>query len=245
MVILSNPWVVGIGTGILSGLLVTWLLSLFLSKKKDREFQQQVSSANREVIYAIRSGIPDNALPDQEIVKALIRSTARRHGLEEADLYQQKELTEELIKEVMDSSFLSATKKIEYCTELKLPSTQPEGLVDRAQQIPATEKESRRNDERAESKAEAFRISLIVGVLSGIATALTAFEASLPAITKKVQLLSKLFTYPVTTAFTVLAVAALISGFTERFEVVRFKRWQRESDQLADQSRNDPGQPKP
>jgi hypothetical protein len=115
---LNNVWMVGIGTGILSGLLVTWLLNLFISKKKDREHLQLTSGANREVIYSIRAGIPENTLPTREVIEALINSTARRYSVEPTELYHPKEITEELIKEVMDSSFLSSTKKVEYCTAL-------------------------------------------------------------------------------------------------------------------------------
>jgi hypothetical protein len=118
MGIFNNPWLVGIGTGIVSGLLVAWVLNLFLSKKRDREYRQQVSSANREVIYSIRSSIPEDALPRRETVEALINSTARRYGLDASELYQPKQISEELIKEVMDSSFLSSAKKSEYCDAL-------------------------------------------------------------------------------------------------------------------------------
>ncbi len=64
---LSNAWVIGIITGIVSGLLVTWLLQLFISKKKSREYLQQIATANRELVYSIRSGIPDGILSTREI----------------------------------------------------------------------------------------------------------------------------------------------------------------------------------
>lgn len=115
---LNNAWIVGISTGIVSGLLVTWLLNVFISKKKDREYQQRIAGANREVILSVRAGIPDDNLPAKEVVEALINSTARRYSVQPTELYQPKELAEELIKEVMDSSFLSQAKKIEYCTAL-------------------------------------------------------------------------------------------------------------------------------
>lgn len=115
---LNNAWVVGISTGIVSGLLVTWLLNLLISKKKDREYQQRISAANREVILSVRAGIPNDNLPGREVVEALIHSTARRYNVQPTELYQPKELSEELIKEVMDSSFLTQLKKIEYCTAL-------------------------------------------------------------------------------------------------------------------------------
>jgi hypothetical protein len=115
---LDNAWVVGIGSGIPSGLLVTILLNFTSKRKRDREYQQQISSANREVIFSIRAGIPEGSLPSREVVVALINSTARRYEIESDELYQPREIAEELIKEVMDSSFLSATRKSEYCAAL-------------------------------------------------------------------------------------------------------------------------------
>jgi Flp pilus assembly protein TadB len=66
---MGNAWVVGIVTGIVSGLLVTWLLRVLISKRKTREYKQQLSSANREVIYSIRAGIPEGNMPSGESLR--------------------------------------------------------------------------------------------------------------------------------------------------------------------------------
>jgi len=116
---LSNEWVIGISTGIMSGLLVTRLLQIFIAKKKTKEYRQRIASANREIVYSIRVMIPDDALPTNAVIRALIHSTARRYGVESEELYGPKEIGEELVKEVMDSSFLSSTRKIEYCKSLE------------------------------------------------------------------------------------------------------------------------------
>lgn len=115
---INNAWTVGIATGIASGLLVTWLARFFLSKKDDREYQQKLNGANREVIYAVRQCIPEGPIPARAVIEALAHSTARRYALPLTDLYGPEEIIEELVKEVMDSSFLSAGKKAEYCDQL-------------------------------------------------------------------------------------------------------------------------------
>ena len=124
MTVLTNVWVVGIGTGILSGLLVRMGRAGFLSKRENRKYQK-VIGANREVIYAIRPGIPEGQIPSREVVQALTNSTARRAGVSPSDLYKPNEIAEELIKEVMDSSFLPSAKKSEYCTQLAALRSQP------------------------------------------------------------------------------------------------------------------------
>jgi len=150
--LLNNAWVVGTATGLVSGLLVFWLTSLLISKKKDREYRQQISNANREIVYSIRSGIPEGSLPTREVIEALIHSTARRYEVQSAELYQTLEITEELVKEVMDSSFLSAAKKSEYCAAL-LPLGR--AVVDLSLDFPVL-----RESEIIEMRQERHRIKL-------------------------------------------------------------------------------------
>src|SRR5690348_16326917 len=121
----NNGWVVGTATGVVSGLFVSWVSYLVLTKKEDREYQQKVLAANRDVIFAIRPGIPEGQIPSREIVIALTNATARRYGIPASALYKPAELVEELIKEIMDSSFISSSQKAQYCAELAPLALQP------------------------------------------------------------------------------------------------------------------------
>jgi hypothetical protein len=121
---LSNQWVIGIIEGIISGLIVYFVTKYIFSRGENKEYSQKVLSANHEVIYAIRPSISENHLPTQEIIKNLISSTARKYGIETEDMYSTEQIVDDLIKEVMDSSFISAKTKSEYCDHLltlKLP----------------------------------------------------------------------------------------------------------------------------
>lgn len=117
--LLTNGWVVGIGGGILSGLIVAWLTSTLFSKKDLREIAINTSSANREVLYAIRPEISENSLPTAQVIEALKNATARKYKVESSRLHGTKEIVEELIKEIMDSSFISSAAKKDYCNSLK------------------------------------------------------------------------------------------------------------------------------
>jgi hypothetical protein len=109
---INNPWFIGIATGVIAAGLI-WLVSrLFLSKKDSREYIQKVTSANRDIIIAIRPGISEGQIPSRPILEALINSTVRRYSVSSADLYNPTQVAEELIKEVMDTSFLSSAQKI-------------------------------------------------------------------------------------------------------------------------------------
>ena len=117
--LLNNGWVIGIGGGILSGLIVAWLTRTLFSKKDLRELAVNISSANREVLYAIRPEISENSLPTAEIIESLRNATARKYKVEPERLHGITEIVEELIKEIMDSSFISSSAKKSYCESLK------------------------------------------------------------------------------------------------------------------------------
>jgi hypothetical protein len=136
---INNGWVIGIATSVISGLAVTWVLRIFLSKKEDREYQQKVSAANRDVIYAIRPGIPEGQIPTYDVIVALANATARKYGVSVKELYGPRELMEELMKEVMDSSFLSSAKKAEYCTQLVHIRDEPKIVSDAAMPVANSE----------------------------------------------------------------------------------------------------------
>lgn len=118
MEIFNNPWVVGIAGGILSGLVVAWITRKIFSKRDNREYFQKVHAANQEVLYAIRPGISEEKIPTVEIIKHLISATARKYSVESSSMLTLSEISSELIKEVMDSSFISAQTKQEFCEKL-------------------------------------------------------------------------------------------------------------------------------
>ncbi|WP_444891063.1 hypothetical protein [Microbulbifer sp. DLAB2-AA] len=116
--LLNNGWVIGVGGGILSGLFVTWLTRTLFSKKDQKELAINISSANREILYAIRPEISENELPSFEVVDALKNATARKYKIEPERLFSTTQIIEELIKEIMDSSFISSATKKSYCEAL-------------------------------------------------------------------------------------------------------------------------------
>jgi len=115
---LNGPWVVGIGGGILSGILVSVIFRLLFSGRDSREYVQKLQSANREIIYALRPGIAEGHVPDRQAVQSLISATARKYAIDKNDLYDPTQIGEELTKEITDSSFISANTKQEYCNQL-------------------------------------------------------------------------------------------------------------------------------
>lgn len=117
---LSNPWFVGIGGGILSGFIVAFISRFIFSRRDSREYAQKVSQANHEVLYAVRPGISEGVIPTNTVLERLVDATSRKYSIDKSDMHDLDEISSELIKEVMDSSFISASAKQDFCDKLTL-----------------------------------------------------------------------------------------------------------------------------
>lgn len=115
---LQNPWVCGIGGGIISGIIVFYITKWLMGKKDNSMYLRQIQSANTEVISILKPYIADNGLPDERIMSAIIASTARKYDVEINELYKIKVFCEELIKEIVENVYVSSEKKKEYTDQL-------------------------------------------------------------------------------------------------------------------------------
>lgn len=125
---LNNNWVIAIGGGVLSGIFVTWLSRFLFSKRDSRERRERITTAKRELLYAIRPGVAEGVVPTPDVLESLIAATARKYELGASEVYTRREILEDLIKEVMDSSFISASAKAEFCLKLSYESLGGDGV---------------------------------------------------------------------------------------------------------------------
>jgi len=116
--LINNAWFIGIFGGLLSGLATTWIGRKLFSDKDKKEYLGKIETTNREIVYYLRSAISDNIHHDHKIINSLMAATARKNGVAISDIYSIKEVTEDLIKEVMDSSFIPSDYKKKYCEGL-------------------------------------------------------------------------------------------------------------------------------
>jgi hypothetical protein len=166
--LLSNPWIIGIGGGILSGLVVTFISRSIFSRRDNKEYLQKVSQANKEVLYAIRPGISEGIIPSNNVVRRLIEATARRYGIEVSSMYSLDKVSGDLIKEVMDSSFISAASKQQYCEQLaQINDATPDDLS-----VP---------DHIRSIDASTYRRTavMMMGLMTGLITALAGFSLTI------------------------------------------------------------------
>lgn len=118
MDIFNNLLFIGIAGGILSGIFVALITRVIFSRRDSREYALKLGTANREVIDAIRPGISEGVIPSLQVVESMIAATARRYGVNTKEMLTPKEMTEDLIKAVMDSEFVSVKMKSEFCEQL-------------------------------------------------------------------------------------------------------------------------------
>jgi len=116
--IFTNPWVVGIGGGTLSGLLVAWISRKLFSQKENKEYNQKVLSANQEVLYSLRPLISESVFPSVAVLNSLVSATSRKYKVDQNSMCTPSQFFDELIKEVMDSNFIPHEKKSEYSSHL-------------------------------------------------------------------------------------------------------------------------------
>lgn len=214
---LDNAWVVGIVGGIVSGIIVFLITNWLFSGQGKRELGRRIALANREVVLAVRQGIPENTVPTPEVLDALTKATARKHALRAEELYGAAEVAQDLIKEVMDSSFISAATKEEYCKRL--------AELDKPEK-PLSEAEIEAQATSAQRWSSAR--SGIAGLLSaGFATTAALMTALLGFFTARTEN-SDVFANPGTTAALLIPIVATVLGAVVAMAAVTLMRLRRE-----------------
>lgn len=119
-------WIANIVGSVISGSICIIITRFFFSRENKKEHDQTILAANREVLYAIRPSVSEGDIPKSTIIKQLITATARKYGVEQSSMLTISELSADLIKEVMDSSFVPTNTKIDLCEKLSMISEEEE-----------------------------------------------------------------------------------------------------------------------
>ncbi|MEI8597914.1 hypothetical protein P4S64_10930 [Vibrio sp. M60_M31a] len=194
---MSNEWVVGIGGGILSGLIVTLLTRYIFTKRDNREYYRKLDLVNKEVLYALRPGIPEGAMPSESVLESLIIATSRKYKVNSKDVFQPKQIAEELIKEIMDSSFISFEAKSQYCSSLShlVEDVRPRSEVE--------ESEEKRLNKHYQIKQNQ-QMSVVLGLFTGA----TSVVVTIMSMNMKIDETSSLITKVYMTTFPMMLAAS-------------------------------------
>lgn len=107
---LQNSWVVGIGGGIISGIIVYIITNWMYKRKDNSKYLEQINRANTDIIHALKPYVAEKGLPEKEIVDAIIVSTARKYKVKSEELYSIRIICEELIREIVENVYVSVEK---------------------------------------------------------------------------------------------------------------------------------------
>lgn len=112
--ILNNQWVINIGTGLVVYIITTIISRIILNKATNKEKQKQMDNANKEVIRILKPYIVEKNFLNEEIIICIIKSVARKFDVSFREIYNVREICEELIREILESSYVDNEKKEEY-----------------------------------------------------------------------------------------------------------------------------------
>ena len=164
MSIFKNSWVIGILTGIISGLFVFFVTTLLFDNKRKREYALHVKEANLDIVNALKPYIAEQGLPGYQVLTALIISTSRKYAVDNKDLLTPTQVCEELIREIIGDVYVTSEKKKEYTekvAEFKESISATSGELRKHQDI---HKKDYRND--AISRVSIMISVVILGVMA-------------------------------------------------------------------------------
>jgi len=125
----TNPWAIGIGTNLITALIV-WLITHKI------EYNQRITLANNEVIYSIKLFMRENEFPSPTIVEAMINSTALKYKIKKNKLHDFPTLSNIFIKEIMDNSLISVSQKNELNSKIEKMKMLYEEIVSEQEKVP-------------------------------------------------------------------------------------------------------------
>lgn len=178
---IQNPWVIGIVGGIVCGIIVWLLTRCAISSKGNNEYIKKIYQANDEVFLSLKPYIADKGLPDQEIIEAMIASTARKYLLKASDMYTVQIFCEELIKDITSNVYFSWEEKKRYSNDLR---TFIEDLNRQTDKKTAAEIDAKVSDiEHKKRLSEIKRkdlntVSMIAGLFTAVVTLVLALMAN-------------------------------------------------------------------
>ncbi|GLI89813.1 hypothetical protein ACSHUI_17085 [Bacillus subtilis] len=115
----ENPWFVGIGGGIISGLFVFFMTNFIFNKISKKDYLKKVHQSNKEMISLLILSISEGELPSLKILNSLLSSLSRKYNVKLQDMNSIKENLEDLIREVFDTNFIAIDKKISISESLE------------------------------------------------------------------------------------------------------------------------------
>lgn len=172
---LQNQWVVGIGGGIVSGIIVYLITKWIFQRKDNSKYLEQINTANMDIIRTLKPYVAEKGLPEKEIIDAIILSTARKYKVKNDELYSIRIICEELIREIIENVYVSTDKKKEYSIQLKEYLHELSTEQDKSLLISDIQNEIKNTENTDKSEYRQKMTSILSVFISAFAATLTGF----------------------------------------------------------------------
>lgn len=164
--------------GILASLVVFFITEFIKRIRQKKQYKHQTGLANKEVFQAIRSFIPEEEMPSCEILIAIHKATAKRYNVDERDMDSIATICDDLVKEVMESNFLSYENKLSFCEKIHR-------IKENILQLPPRNEDEETQKEQGTDKEEQLTASSLLPITLSLVTFMLTFFLSI--IDKKVR----------------------------------------------------------
>ena len=171
---LENQWVVGIGAGIISGIIVYLITKWFFQRKDNSKHLEQIHNANMDIIRILKPYVAEKGLPEKEIIDAIILSTSRKYNVKSEELYSIRIVCEELIREIIENVYVSSEKKKEYSNNLKEYLLSFHSQNDKSFLISDIELELKNSTQKSRADYKRKMSVALSGLISSFAAIITA-----------------------------------------------------------------------
>jgi hypothetical protein len=111
--IYDNPWVIGVVTGLASGIILALITPIFLRRRRAREIALRRERAAEDFLSSLRPTVGTQEFPTAEMVESTWRASAFKRDLDLKLAVPASTLLDVLASEVLGSSFVSAESRID------------------------------------------------------------------------------------------------------------------------------------
>ncbi|MGE1163211.1 hypothetical protein ACQJ0Y_07880 [Peribacillus simplex] len=115
--LLKELFGVSFAQNLFTGLIIFFIGNIFTKIKAKKDYIIALKQANSKVFYMLRRLISEQELPNKEILLAMHNSIARDLKVMPEDMDSYDVISENLVKEIMDTDFLSHDEKLKYSSK--------------------------------------------------------------------------------------------------------------------------------
>lgn len=137
----SNGWVIGIGTAIISGIILNFISNKFANSKAEKEVEINVKRVNEEILSFLGKLLAEDIIVSKSIIETAKDSFSRKNDVPLQLIYTNDQIFNDLITEVYRTGFISKDRKERIVKELIQNEEISSDLTDFSTDLASMEKE--------------------------------------------------------------------------------------------------------